>query len=160
MRNFQNYKPTALVLVPLFVETVYKKIWDNIRKKGMEKKVRGLMKFSDTLLKMGIDLRGVFFKEIQAALGGEVKSMICGGAPISPQILKDFYSFGIVIFEGYGITECAPLVSVNPNGAARFGSAGQARFTTKRCGSTRIRRRISARSSSRVPNVMLGVLTR
>ena len=125
MRNFQNYKPTALVLVPLFVETVYKKIWDNIRKKGMEKKVRGLMKFSDTLLKMGIDLRGVFFKEIQAALGGEVKSMICGGAPISPQILKDFYSFGIVIFEGYGITECAPLVSVNPNGEARFGSAGK-----------------------------------
>ena len=125
MRNFQNYKPTALVLVPLFVETVYKKIWDNIRKKGMEKKVRGLMKFSDTLLKMGIDLRGVFFKEIQAALGCEVKSMICGGAPISPQILKDFYSFGIVIFEGYGITECAPLVAVNPNGAARFGSAGK-----------------------------------
>lgn len=125
MRNFQNYKPTALVLVPLFVETVYKKIWDNIQKKGMEKKVRGLMKFSDTLLKMGIDLRGVFFKEIQAALGGEVKSMICGGAPISPQILKDFYSFGIVIFEGYGITECAPLVAVNPNGAARFGSAGK-----------------------------------
>lgn len=125
MRNFQNYKPTALVLVPLFVQTVYKKIWDNIRKKGMEKKVRGLMKFSDTLLKMGIDLRGVFFKEIQAALGGEVKSMICGGAPISPQILKDFYSFGIVIFEGYGITECAPLVAVNPNGAARFGSAGK-----------------------------------
>lgn len=125
MRNFQNYKPTALVLVPLFVETVYKKIWDNIRKKGMEKKVRGLMKFSDTLLKMRIDLRGVFFKEIQAALGGEVKSMICGGAPISPQILKDFYSFGIVIFEGYGITECAPLVAVNPNGAARFGSAGK-----------------------------------
>ena len=125
MRNFQNYKPTALVLVPLFVETVYKKIWDNIRKKGMEKKVRGLMKFSDKLLKMGIDLRGVFFKEIQAALGGEVKSMICGGAPISPQILKDFYSFGIVIFEGYGITECAPLVAVNPNGAARFGSAGK-----------------------------------
>ena len=125
MRNFQNYKPTALVLVPLFVETVYKKIWDNIRKKGMEKKVRGLMKFSDTLLKMGIDLRGVFFKEIQAALGGEVKSMICGGAPISPQILKDFYSFGVVIFEGYGITECAPLVAVNPNGAARFGSAGK-----------------------------------
>ena len=125
MRNFQNYKPTALVLVPLFVETVYKKIWDNIRKKGMEKKVRGLMKISDTLLKMGIDLRGVFFKEIQAALGGEVKSMICGGAPISPQILKDFYSFGIVIFEGYGITECAPLVAVNPNGAARFGSAGK-----------------------------------
>lgn len=125
MRNMQNYKPNALVLVPLFVETIYKKIWDEIRKKGKEKQVRTLMKVSDNLLKIGIDLRPKFFGQILAALGGEVKSIICGGAPISPKILKDFYSFGICIFEGYGITECAPLVACNPNGAARFGSAGK-----------------------------------
>ncbi|MCI8388292.1 MAG: AMP-binding protein [Clostridiales bacterium] len=124
MRNMQNYKPNALVLVPLFVETIYKKIWDEIRKKGLEKKVRMLMKVSDGLMKVGIDLRKKFFGQILSALGGEVQSMICGGAPISPSILKDFYSFGITIFEGYGITECAPLVACNPNGAARFGSVG------------------------------------
>lgn len=125
-RNIQNYKPNALVLVPLFVETFYKKIWDNIRKKGMEKKVRSAMKLSDTLMKLGIDLRKKFFKEILDAFGGNVESIICGGAPISPQILKDLYSFGIVVFEGYGITECAPLVACNPNGAAKFGSVGKA----------------------------------
>ncbi len=125
-RNIQNYKPNALVLVPLFVETFYKKIWDNIKKKGMEKKVRSAMKLSDFLMKLGIDLRKKLFKEILDAFGGEVQSIVCGGAPISPQILKDLYSFGIVVFEGYGITECAPLVACNPNGAAKFGSVGKA----------------------------------
>lgn len=125
-RNIQNYKPNALVLVPLFLETFYKKIWENIRKKGIEKKVRSAMKLSDFLLKLGIDLRKKFFKEILDAFGGNVQSIICGGAPISPQILRDMYSFGIVVFEGYGITECAPLVACNPNGAARFGSVGKA----------------------------------
>lgn len=128
MRNLQYYKPNALVLVPLFVETIYKKIWEEIRKKGMEKKVRTLMKISDALLKAGIDLRKKFFGRILAALGGNIETMICGGAPISPQILKDFYSFGILIFEGYGITECAPLVACNPNGAVRFGSVGKPVF--------------------------------
>jgi long-chain acyl-CoA synthetase len=128
MRNLQKFQPNALVLVPLFVETIYKKIWEEIHKKGMEKKVRNLMKFSDSLLKVGIDLRKKFFGKILAALGGKVETMICGGAPISPKILKDFYSFGIVIFEGYGITECSPLVACNPNGAARFGSVGKPVF--------------------------------
>ena len=124
-RNIQNYKPTALVLVPMFLETFYKKIWDNIKKKGMEKKVRSAMKTSDFLLKLGIDLRKKFFAEILDAFGGSVQSIICGGAPISPQILRDLYSWGIVVFEGYGITECAPLVAVNPNGAPKFGSVGK-----------------------------------
>ena len=124
-RNIQNYKPDALVLVPLFLETFYKKIWENIRKKGIEKKVRSAMKFSDMLLKMGIDLRRKFFGEILEAFGGNLKSVICGGAPISPQILRDLYSWGIVVFEGYGITECAPLVACNPNGAPKFGSVGK-----------------------------------
>ena len=126
-RNIQNYKPNALVLVPLFLETFYKKIWENIRKKGIEKKVRTAMKLSNFLLKLGIDLRRKLFKEILDAFGGEVQTIICGGAPISPQILRDFYSFGIVVFEGYGITECSPLVSCNPYiREPKFGSVGVA----------------------------------
>lgn len=125
MRNFAAFKPNALVLVPLFIETVYKRIKEEIKKKGMEKKVAVGMKIANAALKVGIDLRGKLFSQITAALGGEVKSIISGGAPISPSILKDFYTYGITIYEGYGITECAPLVSCNPPGVKpRFGSVG------------------------------------
>ncbi len=127
-RSLKEFKPTALVLVPLFIETMHKKIWDGIKKQGLEKKVRRAMKTSDGLLKMGVDLRRKFFAEIHENFGGSLRSIISGGAPISPAILRDFESWGITIFEGYGITECAPLVACNPNGAARFGSVGQPVF--------------------------------
>ncbi len=125
MRNFASFKPNALVLVPLFIETVHKRIKEEIKKKGMEKKVSAGMTIANAALKVGIDLRGKLFSQITAALGGEVKSIISGGAPISPSILRDFYTYGITIYEGYGITECAPLVSCNPPGEKpRFGSVG------------------------------------
>lgn len=125
MRNFANYKPNALVLVPLFVETIHKRIRDEIRKKGMEKKVETGKKLALAALKVGVDIRPKLFSQITGALGGEVKSIICGGAPVSPEILRDFYAFGITIYEGYGITECAPLVACNPpDRKPRFGSVG------------------------------------
>lgn len=125
MRNFANYKPNALVLVPLFVETIHKRIRDEIRKKGMEKKVETGKKLALAALKLGIDIRPKLFSQITGALGGNVRSIICGGAPVSPSILEDFYAFGITIYEGYGITECAPLVACNPpDRKPRFGSVG------------------------------------
>ena len=126
MRNFASYQPNALVLVPLFVETIHKRIRDEIRKKGMEKKVAFGKKLALTLLPLGIDIRPKLFSQITSALGGKVESIICGGAPVSPEILRDFYAFGITIYEGYGITECAPLLACNvPGEKPRFGSVGK-----------------------------------
>ncbi len=125
LRNFASYKPTALVLVPLFVETIYKRINEEIKKKGMTKKVNMGKKLANAALKVGVDIRPKLFSQITNALGGQVTSIICGGAPASPQILRDFHSFGITIYEGYGITECSPLVACNPPGKKpRFGSVG------------------------------------
>ncbi len=126
LRNFAKYKPNALMLVPLYVETMYKKIWSEIDKKGMKKTVRNLMKVSDGLLKVGIDLRSKFFGQITGALGGNLKHIVVGGAPMNPEIIKDFRSFGIYILEGYGITECSPLVAVNRLGEERSHSVGPA----------------------------------
>ncbi len=125
MKNFKEQKPTVLVLVPMFLETVHKKIWDNIRKKGMEEKVRRAMAMSDKLLLAGVDMRSKFFGEITDVFGGRLKSVVVGGAPLDPQIVKDFYSFGITVIQGYGITECAPLISVNRPGHIKFDSVGQ-----------------------------------
>ena len=125
LRNFAKFKPNALVLVPLFVETMHKRIWAEIDKRGMRKKVRSAMKLSNLLLKVGIDKRDKFFSQITGAFGGELRSIVCGGAPIDPEIIKDFESFGITVLEGYGITECAPLVAVNRPGEVRYHSVGR-----------------------------------
>lgn len=126
LRNFVKYKPNALMLVPLYVETMYKKIWSEIDKKGMKKKVRTAMKISDALLKVGIDMREKFFSQITGALGGNLKIIVVGGAPMRPEIISDFRSFGIYILEGYGITECSPLVAVNRLGSEKPHSVGPA----------------------------------
>ncbi len=116
MKSFAYFKPNTLVLVPLYVETMYKRIWAEIEKKDMTKKVRTAMKLSNALLKIGIDLRDKLFGQIKAGFGGNLRSIICGGAPLAPKLVQDFETFGITIIEGYGITECSPLVAVNdPN---------------------------------------------
>ena len=124
-RYFKEYSPTAVVLVPLFLETIHKKIWAEIKRKGMEKKVRTGIAVSDALLKTGVDIREKLFSDITAVFGGKLKSIVAGGAPLDPQIVKDFYSFGISVLQGYGITECSPLVSVNRPGKVSFNSVGQ-----------------------------------
>lgn len=124
MKNISEFKPNALCMVPLFLETMHKKIWAEIRKKGMEKKVRAAMKVNAGLLDLGIDIREKLFGQITSAFGGNLKSIVCGGAPISPEIIKDFYQFGITVLEGYGITECSPLVAVNRPGKVKFHSVG------------------------------------
>jgi len=124
-RYFKEYKPTAVILVPLFLETIHKKIWAEIKKKGIEKKVRAGIALSDTLLKTGIDIREKLFSDVTGVFGGNLKSIVAGGAPLDPQIVKDFYSFGITVLQGYGITECSPLVSVNRPGKVVFNSVGQ-----------------------------------
>lgn len=123
-KNFKEQKPNTLILVPIFLETVYKKVWQEIRKKGMEQKVRAAMKVSDALLKLNIDLRPKLFADITAAFGGNLRNIIVGGAPIDPQIVRDFFSFGITTQQGYGITECSPLIAVNKAGHIRFDSVG------------------------------------
>jgi len=124
LRNFKHYKPNLLMVVPLFVETIHKRIWSEIEKKGMTKKVKAAMAMSNALLKVGIDVRDKLFSQITEPFGGELKSFVCGGAPLNPQLIKDFNSFGIFVLEGYGITECSPLVAVNRPGKERAHSVG------------------------------------
>ena len=126
MKNFEEYKPTGLILVPLFINTMYDRITKKIKDGGKEKLVNLMVKISNALRKVGIDLRRVFFKQVLDAFGGRLCKMISGGAPLNPEMMKRFDAFGVTIAEGYGITECSPLIAVNPYYNLKPGSVGPA----------------------------------
>ena len=113
LKNIQLFKPDYIYLVPAFTEVFHKNIWANAEKTGKAKMLRKIIPISNGLRKVGIDLRKVFFKSIHEAFGGNLKEIICGGAPIRPEIGKFFNDIGITLYNGYGISECSPLVSVN-----------------------------------------------
>lgn len=113
LSNIQYFKPDYMFLVPAFVETFYKKIWATAEKTGKANMLRKLIKVSNGLRKVGIDLRGVLFKSVTKNFGGNLQKIVCGGAPLSAEIGEFFDSIGIILTNGYGISECSPLVSVN-----------------------------------------------
>jgi len=123
--DLKKYKPSNIMLVPLFVETFHKRIWDNAEKSGKAGLLRLLIKISNALLAIGIDVRTRFFKSVQAVFGGQNDMVVTGGAPIDSKYIKGFRDFGINVLNGYGITECSPIVSVNRNRYFRDGSVGQ-----------------------------------
>ncbi len=112
-KELKEEKPGHLVLVPLYLETFYRKIMANIKEQGKEKLVSTMIKTSNLMRKGGIDLRKKLFSAVRDAFGGEVKMIISGGAPINPDIIAFFEAIGISVLNGYGITECAPIIAVN-----------------------------------------------
>ena len=126
LKNLQLFKPTALVLVPLYVYTFYKKIWSEAKKNKKEKALKLGIGASRALRATGIDRRREIFADVHAAFGGRLEKIICGGAALNPRMIAFFESIGISIYEGFGITECSPLVAVTPYYARKYGSVGPA----------------------------------
>ncbi|MBR2722680.1 MAG: AMP-binding protein [Clostridia bacterium] len=126
LKNFALFKPTGLVLVPLFVSTMNKRIWDEARKGGKEALLKNMTKISRELRKINFDFRKTMFKQITSAFGGNLEKIVCGGAALNPELAENFAEFGIEIYEGYGITECAPLIAVSPYYNPKKGSVGPA----------------------------------
>lgn len=122
--DFKKAKPQHLFAVPLIVETLYKNIWATARRQGKEKLLQRLIAVSDVLLKCKIDLRKVLFKSVISAFGGNLDLIVSGGAPIDEKYIRAFHSLGITVLNGYGITECGPIVAVNRNKFNVIGSVG------------------------------------
>ena len=112
-RDMQLLKPSVLCAVPLLCEKLYDKIQD------------GLEKSKAARLLMAIGLRGPVMHMVLKKLGGRLRFMITGGAPCPIHVLDCFRKLHVNFVEGYGLTECAPIVSVTGSSCARVGTIGK-----------------------------------
>ena len=113
LKNLQEYKPDFIYLVPAFVEVFYKKIMANARQNGKEATLKKMIAMSNKLRRVGIDMRKTLFASVHKAFGGNLRKIVCGGSPLRPELGEFFDGIGISLINGYGITECSPLVSAN-----------------------------------------------
>lgn len=111
--DLNEVKPDIIGVVPLFLETIYKEVYNELESRGKLHAYKKICVVSNALLKIGIDLRPLFFKQIRSKLGGQLKHVIAGGAPLSQMIIDEFHNWGVDVALGYGITECSPVISVS-----------------------------------------------
>lgn len=125
-KNLKEVRPTMMLGVPALFEKLYHSIWKNVRKQGKEKMLRNVIKVNRVTKKIGIDLGNKFYGEIRGIFGGRMKTLICGGAKIDPEILDGLQDFGFNALQGYGLTEAAPMGAFNPQDEPNSRSIGVA----------------------------------
>ena len=123
-QNLKEYKVSVFVGVPLLVEAIYKKIEKGIEKQGKTKLVDFAKKISNVLLKFHIDIRKKLFKDILNELGGHMRFVISGGAPLDKKVAKGLNELGIKLVQGYGLTETSPVVTAENDRKIKYGSVG------------------------------------
>lgn len=122
-KNLQEYHVTIFVCVPLLLEAMDKKIFKEIDKQGKTKLIKVAIKVSKFLLKFGIDIRRIVFKDIINSLGG-LRMAVSGAAGIDKNVVENFTNFGIKTVQGYGLTETSPVITAENDENIRYGSVG------------------------------------
>lgn len=124
--EIKTARPQTMMLVPLFVESFYKQISQEVKRSGRQKQMKAALAFSNVLRRCGMDVRKRLFADALAGFGGKLEYIICGGAALDRFYVEKFRMLGIEILDGYGTTECAPVVAVNRNRYHRDESVGLA----------------------------------
>ena len=124
--NLQEAKPTAVLTVPLLVESIYSKINETIKKSHKEKLVNSMIHITNGLKAVGIDIKKKVFKEIYDNLGGNIRIIVSAAAPIDKKVGNWLEDIGIMFLQGYGLTETAPISALTPDYKPKVGSAGKA----------------------------------
>ena len=112
-KNLKESHTTVILGVPLIFESMHKKIWSPAEKKGAAGKLRFAIKLSNFLRIFGINITKKLFSAIYDNFGSDLRLFISGAAGIDPVVAKGFRDFGISLVQGYGLTECAPIVGLN-----------------------------------------------
>jgi long-chain acyl-CoA synthetase len=130
-------KPTIVVSVPRLYERVYNKVMEAPGPKGRlvhwanqvasawtEQKLAGQKPSAVLSFMHGVADRLVF-RKIREAMGGRLRFFVSGGAPLEPGIARFFYGAGVLILEGYGLTETSPVTNINTPTAFKIGTVGR-----------------------------------
>ena len=126
MVNIKIFKPDVITIVPMIATAFYKTIWAQAKKAGKDEKLRKGIKLCNLLRKFGIDKTHDLFKDVYAPFGGNLNLIVCGGSMLNPVVIKGMNDLGIQIHNGYGITECGPLISMNADTLDEHLSVGPA----------------------------------
>jgi long-chain acyl-CoA synthetase len=114
VKNLRESGCTVMNGVPLVFESIYKQLMNQVAKKpGGPRKLKLGIRLSKMAGVFGVDIKRKLFAEIHDALGGHLRLFISGAAAIDPEVSKGFREIGIKLVQGYGLTECAPIVGLN-----------------------------------------------
>lgn len=124
-QNLLEYKVSVFVGVPILIDKMYSTMIKEIEKQGKTKLINFAIKISNILLKFHIDIRRKIFKELINALGGNMRFIVSGGAPLDSKVSKWFNQIGIHLVQGYGLTETSPVISAENDNCIKYGSVGK-----------------------------------
>ena len=113
-KDIAEVKPTIILSVPVIIENFYNKILKAVKEKGGEKNLQTFMMMNRQARRFKLKLPKAVTKDITALFGGRLHTMISGGAAIDGAILDFFCNVGFRAIQGYGLTECSPIVALNP----------------------------------------------
>jgi long-chain acyl-CoA synthetase len=117
-------KATVMLGVPLIFESMHKKVWKQAEASGKADKMRTAIQLSKKLERFNIKSMKKLFKSVHQAMGGHMRMFISGAAAIDPAVIEDFNAMGITMFQGYGMTENSPIISVNKDRYYKPASVG------------------------------------
>ena len=124
VKNMAESKATVMLGVPLLFESMHKKVWKKAEDSGKAEKMRAAVQLSKKLGKFNIKSTKKLFKAVHNAMGGNMQLLISGAAAIDPQVIEDFNAMGFTMIQGYGMTECSPIIAVNKDRYHKAASAG------------------------------------
>lgn len=122
--EFKEQEPTVIICVPRVIDALSAKIWKGVRAEKKEHTVRIAIAATNRLGRLGYVLKRRLFARIHNELGGHIRFFLSGAAPLNQHVAEGMTGLGFALFQGYGLTECAPAVAITHFGNNDIDSVG------------------------------------